>query len=177
MSRSPHHRVGTLPRLLALLLCIAVVAGPTGCAKRTKSKPEAKKEDKKSPIAGKLTREIMDAKDVKANHPDWKVEDPEVEASDPLTAYLEVYNKITHDAAQIAWTRWRQQHAILNDDRVPTFAEAEKFVKQESQGLPAVRPYRHWVYDDTTGELMLMVDIEHRNKEWKARGIAIPEDE
>lgn len=159
-------------RLLPLLALLLLV--PAGCGDLTApTKENAKKEDK---VAGKLTREILDMKVVKADHPDWRVESPDVEASDPWSASLQVYNKATFDIAQIAWTQWRQQHAILNDDRVPTFAEAKQFVERDSQGLPKVRPYRHWVYDDQTGELSLMVDIEHRNKVWKEKGIAIPEE-
>jgi hypothetical protein len=157
-------------RQLVVLTVLAVVPLLAACGDLAAPRKGAK-EDK---IVGKMTRDIMNMEDVQRDHPDWVVENPEVEGNDPLTQTGTAYDALTHQAAQLSWTHWLAIHKVSNDDRLPTFAEVERYVQQESNGLPKVRPYRHWVYDPATGELFLMLDKVERNKIWKERGIAIP---
>lgn len=164
-----------MSRLVACLALFASVALSAGCTQLKEDEPAEKKPPKDEKIVGKFTREIMDREEVKANHPDWIVETPEVEATGPLTAIGTGYDSSTHKIAQISWTQFLNTHKVLNDDRMPTFAEAKEHVEKNSAGLPKLRPYRHWVYDASSGQLLLMLDVEERNKIYKQKGIPIPE--
>ncbi len=162
-----------MPRSLAVLLLPFVLVA---CTKLKKDEPEPEKPPKETHV-GKFTREILDLKQVRKDHPDWVEIDPEFQASDPVSTSLSASQSMPWDIAKMTFQRnCVDFYKVQNDDQVPPYSVAKKFVEQESAGLPARRPYEHYVYDDSTGALLLYLDKEHRNREYKEYGIPIPED-
>lgn len=157
-----------VPKSVFPFLLLPLLAG---CLEPKEKKPEPETHLKK------MSREILDLSVVKNDHPDWVEIDPEVEGSDPLSVVASGANAATADIGKLGFKHWMEQQKALNIERdgPPPFSEAEEFVKQ--RGLPGRRVYEHWVYDAEEGRLLLMLDKEARNEEFKRRGIPIPKDE
>lgn len=112
---------------------------------------------------GKKTDELLDAAQLKGD-PNWTVVADDPSKLQSLTAPGTVYNRAAALAGTVGLTQWIKQQRALTGD-YPTFEEVVKYSAKYPSNRPALQEFRHYGYDETTGQ---MVILENR-KEKQAR--------
>ena len=126
-------------------------------------------------VIGKTTKALVDLAEAKKNPKIVEVEN-NVTGSDPLTATFNAYVSITSRASVL---NFKQQMDILkatNDDKYPTFKEAQKLMKQLNIDLAAtLPPYQMYAYDAKTGGIVVVEDKAEKIRLFKLNNIPLEE--
>ena len=128
-------------------------------------------------ILGKTTKTFVDLAEAKKNPKVVEV-DNKVTGSDPLTVTFNAYVSATSRATVL---NFKHQMDILrdtNDDKYPTFKEAQKLMKQLNIELAAtLPPYQLYAYDAKTGGIVVIEDKGEKIRLFKVHNIPIEESD
>ena len=136
------------------------VAAPAEPVKRTGS------------ILGRTTSKIVDLAEAKKNPKVVEVEKKDL-GSDPLTVSFNAYVSITSRASVLNFKHQMDILKATNDDKYPTFKEAEKLMKQLNIQLSEVPPYQLYGYDAKTGGIVLLEDKAEKIRLYKLNNIPL----
>ena len=112
------------------LPCLLLLAAVIGCGSETETvtkteyleksdTPEAAF-DKPGAVEGKRApKEILDLADVKRNHPDWKVVEPEAKGGDPFSLMTSIYLTEGSKVKLLNFTSQMNSYRAQYDGRVP----------------------------------------------------------
>lgn len=125
-------------------------------------------------IIGKTTKKIVDLAEAKKNPKIVEV-DTKVTGDDPLTASFSAYVSITSRASVLNFKHQMDILKATNDDKYPTFKEAEKLMKQLNIELTAVPAYQLYGYDAKTGGIVLLEDKAEKIRLYKLNNIPLDE--
>lgn len=123
-------------------------------------------------IIGKTTGKIVDLAEAKKN-PKMVEIDNKITGSDPLTASFSAYVSITSRATTLNFKHQMDILKATNDDKYPTFKEAEKLMKQLHIELSALPPYQLYGYDAKTGGLVVLEDKVEKIRLYKLNSIPL----
>ncbi len=123
-------------------------------------------------IIGKTTGKIVDLAEAKKN-PKMVEVDNKITGSDPLTASFGAYVSITSKATALNFKHQMDILKATNDDKYPTFKEAEKLMKQLHIELNALPPYQLYAYDAKTGGLVTLEDKAEKIRLYKLNNIPL----
>ena len=123
-------------------------------------------------IIGRTTSKIVDLAEAKKNPKIVEVEKKDL-GSDPLTVSFNAYVSITSRASILNFKHQMDILKATNDDKYPTFKEAEKLMKQLNIRLAELPPYQLYGYDAKTGSIVLLEDKAEKIRLYKLNGIAI----
>ncbi|MFM9964469.1 MAG: hypothetical protein ACKV2Q_24980 [Planctomycetaceae bacterium] len=136
--------------------------------------PEAAPAKPSGSIIGKTTRAIVDLAEAKKN-PNLVEVDNKITGSDPLTASFNAYVSVTSRATALNFKHQMDILKATNDDKYPTFKEAEKLMKQLNLELAALPPYQMYGYDAKTGGIVVLEDKTEKIRLYKVNNIPIEE--
>lgn len=125
-------------------------------------------------IIGKTTGKLVDLAEAKKNPKIVEVEN-KVTGSDPLTVSFNAYVSITSKATALNFKHQMDILKAANDDKYPTFKEAEKLMKQMNVELNALPPYQLYGYDAKTGGLVVLEDKAEKIRLYKLNNIPLDE--
>ena len=123
-------------------------------------------------ILGKTTSKIVDLAEAKKNPKIVEV-DNKITGSDPLTASFGAYVSITSRASALSFKHQMDIMKASNDDKYPTFKEAEKLMKQLHIELTALPPYQLYGYDTKTGGIVVLEDKAEKIRLYKLNNIPL----
>ena len=123
-------------------------------------------------ILGKTTGKIVDLAEAKKNPKIVEI-DNKVTGSDPLTASFSAYVSITSRASALNFKHQMDILKATNDDKYPTFKEAEKLMKQLHLELTALPPYQLYGYDAKTGGIVVLEDKAEKIRLYKLNNIPL----
>ncbi len=123
-------------------------------------------------IIGKTTGKIVDLAEAKKN-PKMVEVDNKITGSDPLTASFGAYVSITSKATALNFKHQMDILKATNDDKYPTFKEAEKLMKQLHIELSALPPYQMYGYDAKTGGIVVLEDKAEKIRLYKLNNIPL----
>jgi hypothetical protein len=123
-------------------------------------------------IIGKTTGKIVDLAEAKKN-PKIVELDNKITGSDPLTVSFNAYVAVTSKATALNFKHQMDILKAANDDKYPTFKEAEKLMKQLHIELNALPPYQLYAYDAKTGGLVLLEDKAEKIRLYKQNNIPL----
>ena len=123
-------------------------------------------------IIGKTTGKIVDLAEAKKN-PKMVEVDNKITGSDPLTASFSAYVSITSRATALNFKHQMDILKATNDDKYPTFKEAEKLMKQLHIELSALPPYQSYGYDAKTGGIVVLEDKAEKIRLYKLNNIPL----
>ena len=126
------------------------------------------------PILGRTTKKIVDLAEAKKNPKIVEV-DTKVTGSDPLTVSFYAYVSITSRASVLNFKHQMDILKAINDDKYPSFKEAEKLMKQFNIDLAAVPAYQLYGYDAKTGGIVLLEDKAEKIRLYKLNSIPLDE--
>ena len=127
-------------------------------------------------IIGKTTSKIVDLAEAKKNPKIVEI-DNKVTGSDPLTASFSAYVSITSRASALNFKHQMDILKATNDDKYPTFKEAEKLMKQLHLELSALPPYQLYGYDAKTGGIVVLEDKAEKIRLYKLNGIPLEDSD
>ncbi len=125
-----------------------------------------------SSIIGKTTRTIVDLAEAKKNPKIVEI-DNKITGSDPLTASFSAYVSITSRATALNFKHQMDILKATNDDKYPTFKEAEKLMKQLNLELTALPAYQLYGYDAKTGGIVVLEDKAEKIRLYKLNNIPL----
>ena len=125
-------------------------------------------------IIGKTTKKIVDLAEAKKN-PKIVEANTKVTGDDPLTASFSAYVSITSRASVLNFKHQMDILKATNDDKYPTFKEAEKLMKQLNIDMAAVPAYQLYGYDAKTGSIVLLEDKAEKIRLYKLNNIPLDE--
>lgn len=134
--------------------------------------PEAAPAKPSGSIIGKTTGKIVDLAEVKKNPKIVEI-DNKITGSDPLTASFSAYVSITSKATALNFKHQMDILKATNDDKYPTFKEAEKLMKQLNIELAALPPYQLYGYDAKTGGIVVLEDKAEKIRLYKQNNIPL----
>lgn len=137
----------------------------TAAAEQSPAKPSGS-------IIGKTTGKIVDLAEAKKNPKIVEV-DNKITGSDPLTVSFNAYVSVTSRATALNFKHQMDILKAANDDKYPTFKEAEKLMKQLHIELNALPPYQLYAYDAKTGGLVLLEDKAEKIRLYKLNNIPL----
>ena len=123
-------------------------------------------------IIGKTTGKIVDLAEAKKNPKIVEV-DNKITGSDPLTVSFNAYVSVTSRATALNFKHQMDILKATNDDKYPTFKEAEKLMKQLHIELNALPPYQLYAYDAKTGGLVMLEDKAEKIRLYKLNNIPL----
>ncbi len=123
-------------------------------------------------IIGKTTGKIVDLAEAKKN-PKMVEVDNKITGSDPLTVSFNAYVSATSRATALNFKHQMDILKATNDDKYPTFKEAEKLMKQLHIELNALPPYQLYAYDAKTGGLVTLEDKAEKIRLYKLNNIPL----
>lgn len=126
-------------------------------------------------ILGRTTSKIVDLAEVKKNNPKIVEVDSKVTGSDPLTVSFNAYVSITSRASVLNFKHQMDILKATNDDKYPSFKEAEKLMKQLNIQLAELPPYQLYGYDAKTGGIVLLEDKAEKIRLYKLNNIPLDE--
>ncbi len=147
-------------------------ATPTTDANATAATTEQPAAKPSGSIIGKTTGKIVDLAEAKKNPKIVEVEN-KITGSDPLTVSFNAYVSVTSRATALNFKHQMDILKAANDDKYPTFKEAEKLMKQLHIELNALPPYQLYAYDAKTGGLVLLEDKAEKIRLYKQNNLAI----
>ena len=125
-------------------------------------------------ILGRTTSKIVDLAEAKKNPKVVEAEKKDL-GSDPLTVSFNAYVSITSRASVLNFKNQMDILKASNDDKYPTFKEAEKLMKQLNIQLSELPPYQLYGYDAKTGSIMLLEDKGEKIRLYKLNNIPLDE--
>lgn len=103
---------------------------------------------------GKKTGELLDAAQLK-NDPNWIVVADDPSKLKSMTVPGTVYNRAAALSGTVGLTQWiKQQHALTG--KYPTYKEVIAFSAKYPSNRPALQEFRHYGYDETTGQMVIL---------------------
>ena len=123
-------------------------------------------------IIGRTTRTIVDLAEAKKNPKIVEI-DNKVTGSDPLTASFSAYVSATSRATALNFKHQMDILKATNDDKYPTFKEAEKLMKQLNLELTALPAYQMYGYDAKTGGIVVLEDKAEKIRLYKLNNIPL----
>jgi hypothetical protein len=144
---------------------VAPAANPGAAAAAPPTQPSGS-------IIGKTTGKIVDLAEAKKN-PKLVEVDNKITGSDPLTVSFNAYVSVTSRATALNFKHQMDILKATNDDKYPTFKEAEKLMKQLGLALNELPPYQLYGYDAKTGGLVVLEDKAEKIRLYKERNIPI----
>ncbi len=138
------------------------------------SKPTSSTQTKrKQSIIGKMTAEVVDAKEARKN-PKIVVVENKISGSDPLTIAATAYVSMS---SRISALNFKNQLNIIKatNGRYPTFEEYQKLAQQMRIEFTRLPPYQMYGYDSDTGGLLVLEDKAEKIRRYKQAGIPINE--
>lgn len=126
-------------------------------------------------ILGRTTSKIVDLAEAKKNNPKLVEVDSKVTGSDPLTVSFNAYVSITSRASVLNFKHQMDILKATNDDKYPSFKEAEKLMKQLNIQLAELPPYQLYGYDAKTGGIVLLEDKAEKIRLYKLNNIPLDE--
>ena len=151
---------------------VAPVANPQPAAVPDANAAAAAPAQPSKSIIGRTTSKIVDLADAKKNPKIVEVEKKDL-GSDPLTVSFNAYVSITSRASILNFKHQMDILKATNDDKYPTFKEAEKLMKQLNIQLAELPPYQLYGYDAKTGSIVLLEDKAEKIRLYKVNGLAI----
>ena len=151
---------------------VAAVANPQPAAAPDANAAAAAPAQPSKSIIGRTTSKIVDLADAKKNPKIVEVEKKDL-GSDPLTVSFNAYVSITSRASILNFKHQMDILKATNDDKYPTFKEAEKLMKQLNIQLAELPPYQLYGYDAKAGAIVLLEDKAEKIRLYKANGLAI----
>ncbi len=126
-------------------------------------------------VIGKTTKTLVDLAEAKKNPKIVEVEN-KVTGSDPLTVTFNAYVSITSRASVLNFKHQMDILKATNDDKYPTFKEAQKLMKQLNIELAAtLPPYQLYAYDAMTGGIVVVEDKGEKIRLFKLNNIPLEE--
>ncbi len=141
-------------------------------AANTAAAPEQPPAKPSGSIIGKTTGKIVDLAEAKKNPKIVEI-DNKITGSDPLTASFSAYVSITSRATALNFKHQMDIVKAGNDDKYPTFKEAEKLMKQLHIELSALPPYQLYGYDAKTGGIVVLEDKVEKIRLYKLNSIPL----
>ncbi|TXT33133.1 MAG: hypothetical protein FD138_1949 [Planctomycetota bacterium] len=128
----------------------------------------------KGAIIGKTTSKIVDLAEAKKDPKIVEVDKKDL-GSDPLTVSFNAYVSITSRASVLNFKHQMDILKAANDDKYPTFKEAEKLMKQLNIQLAELPPYQLYGYDAKTGGIVLLENKAEKIRLYKQNNIPLDE--
>ncbi len=157
---------------------VAAAANPQPVAAPDANAPAAVPPQPAEPTAaviGKTTKTLVDLAEAKKNPKIVEVEN-KVTGSDPLTVTFNAYVSITSRASVLNFKHQMDILKATNDDKYPTFKEAQKLMKQLNIELAAtLPPYQLYAYDAKTGGIVVVEDKAEKIRLFKLNNIPLEE--
>ena len=126
-------------------------------------------------VIGKTTKTLVDLAEAKKNPKIVEIEN-KVTGSDPLTVTFNAYVSITSRASVLNFKHQMDILKATNDDKYPTFKEAQKLMKQLNIDLAAtLPPYQLYAYDAKTGGIVVVEDKAEKIRLFKLNSIPLEE--
>lgn len=125
-------------------------------------------------IIGRTTSKIVDLAEAKKDPKIVEVDKKDL-GSDPLTVSFNAYVSITSRASVLNFKHQMDILKAANDDKYPTFKEAEKLMKQLNIQLAELPPYQLYGYDAKSGSIVLLENKAEKIRLYKQNGLAIEE--
>ena len=123
-------------------------------------------------ILGKTTSKIVDLVEAKKNPKVIEAEKKDL-GSDPISVSFNAYVSITSRASVLNFKHQMDILKATNDDKYPTFKEAEKLMKQLNIQLSELPPYQLYGYDAKTGSIVLLEDKGEKIRLYKLNNIPL----
>lgn len=152
----------------------APAANPQPAAAPVANPPADPPEQPKGSIIGRTTSKLVDAAEAKKNPKVIEV-DNKVTGGDPLTVSFNAYVSITSRASVLNFKHQMDILKATNDDKYPSFKEAEKLMKQLNIHLAELPPYQLYGYDAKTGGIILLEDKAEKIRLFKLNNIPLEE--
>ena len=126
-------------------------------------------------VIGKTTKKLVDLAEAKKNPKIVEIEN-KVTGSDPLTVTFNAYVSITSQASVLNFKHQMDILKATNDDKYPTFKEAQKLMKQLNIELAAtLPPYQLYAYDAKTGGIVVVENKAEKIRLYKLNNIPLEE--
>ncbi|MBM3968780.1 MAG: hypothetical protein FJ302_02800 [Planctomycetes bacterium] len=126
-------------------------------------------------VIGKTTKTLVDLAEAKKNPKIVEIEN-NVTGNDPLTVTFNAYVSITSRASVLNFKHQMDILKATNDDKYPTFKEAQKLMKQLNIELAAtLPPYQMYAYDAKTGGIVVVEDKAEKIRLFKLNNIPLEE--
>lgn len=125
-------------------------------------------------IIGRTTSKIVDLAEAKKDPKIVEVDKKDL-GSDPLTVSFNAYVSITSRASVLNFKHQMDILKAANDDKYPTFKEAEKLMKQLNIQLAELPPYQLYGYDAKSGGIVLLENKAEKIRLYKLNNIPLDE--
>jgi len=120
----------------------------------------------------KMTTTIVDRQEALAKNPKLvELEKNVFSATDPITYASKAYFSAVSQVQMAALKQTIDAHKILNDDKLPTFEEFDKMLKEAGVRLQGLYRWQVYAYDPTTGLISILEDPDQKKAERKKAGL------
>lgn len=123
-----------------------------------------------SGILGKVTAEIVDAKQALAENPNLVVLETSNLGSDPLTQGANAVVYVPSRILMLNMQNTLKQFRALND-RWPNYAEFMDIVKQNNIQFNMLKRWQMYGYDSDKGEMMILQDEAAKKERYEKAGL------
>lgn len=171
----PERKTVLAPAGIASAGDVSAVQNATGGGATAPAAAPAQPAPRTGSILGRTTSKIVDLAEVKKNNPKIVEVDSKVTGSDPLTVSFNAYVSITSRASVLNFKHQMDILKATNDDKYPSFKEAEKLMKQLNIQLAELPPYQLYGYDAKTGGIVLLEDKAEKIRLYKLNNIPLDE--
>jgi len=124
---------------------------------------QAKKPRKREGVINKTTDEVVNLQEYLKRPEIQELGNRKIPIADPVTQATSAYMLLAPKAGTLGMQQWVKTFQATNE-RVPTYDEFIAFMKKERIKFPKIRPYELYAYDELTGEISVIEDIEKKNE-------------